>query len=200
MSRCKSPFRSVAMLAAVFAVAAVACENKPAPGDDGVTPPGDDGTQPPGERKAAVPSDHALYDRFEGTGFANACNADNDCYKAGCSSEVCSATPGVITTCEVLPVSLPAGTECGCVSSECIWWNAEGLTLPPVETPAEESCATVLCEPPKVCIEYYGIAGPSGPKFVSCEIRCSEDKDCPEDQQCVTIADGPGQVCRPPGQ
>ena len=46
------------------------------------------------------------------------------------------------------------------------------------------------------CVHYYGIAGPRGPEFTSCEFPC-ENKGCPEDQRCVTIADGPGRVCRP---
>jgi hypothetical protein len=60
----------------------------------------------------------------------------------------------------------------------------------------------VLCQPPKQCLEYFGIAGPSGPKFVSCEIRCDPTESaaasakakssCPEGTSCVTIADGPG--------
>lgn len=57
------------------------------------------------------------------------------------------------------------------------------------------------CTDGKQCIEYFGFAGPSGPKFYSCEIPCADDKNaCPEGQQCITIADGPGQVCRPPSE
>jgi hypothetical protein len=47
------------------------------------------------------------------------------------------------------------------------------------------------------CVSYYGIAGPSGPEFKSCEIPCSQPgATCPTGQSCVTIADGPGAVCR----
>jgi hypothetical protein len=53
------------------------------------------------------------------------------------------------------------------------------------------------CQTGLACVEYYGIAGPRGPKFTSCEIRCGEGGKCPARQSCVTIADGPGQVCRP---
>jgi eight-cysteine-cluster-containing protein len=193
---------------AILALATTACDkNKPPPADGGVTPPSDDGSTPPPptDRKLAVPADHPLHDRFEGAGSPNDCKADADCHTAGCGSEVCSADAGVVTTCEVLPVSLPAGTACGCVSDQCQWWNAEGATLPPVEPqqPPEEpsaSCDTVRCEAPKQCIEYYGIAGPSGPKFVSCEIPCKPGaktkNSCPAGTTCVTIADGPGSVCR----
>jgi hypothetical protein len=48
------------------------------------------------------------------------------------------------------------------------------------------------------CKTYYGIAGPAGPAFKSCEIPCSSDgKACPTGTTCVTVADGPGSVCRP---
>ena len=53
------------------------------------------------------------------------------------------------------------------------------------------------CEDGLVCVRYYGIAGTRGPAFKSCEQRCKGDGDCPDGQACVTIADGPGQVCRP---
>lgn len=55
-----------------------------------------------------------------------------------------------------------------------------------------------LCEGGTTCATYYGIAGPSGPAFKSCEIACSDKgATCPTGSRCVTIADGPGQVCRP---
>ena len=59
-------------------------------------------------------------------------------------------------------------------------------------------CGDEVCTPPRTCVEYYGIAGPSGPKFQSCEVRCKgpDDTSCPEGTSCTTVADGPGQVCR----
>ena len=54
-----------------------------------------------------------------------------------------------------------------------------------------------LCASGTVCLAYFGIAGPQGPEFKSCEIPCSHPgATCPLGQSCVTIADGPGQVCR----
>jgi hypothetical protein len=50
---------------------------------------------------------------------------------------------------------------------------------------------------PLECVKFYGIAGARGPQFTSCEIRCGENGECPKGQSCRTIADGPGQVCRP---
>ena len=180
------------------ALAAVACEKPNQPPQ-----PGGDGGQVT-TRQPAVPATHPLFDRFEGVGFRNDCNADTQCRTGGCGGEVCSAEADVVTTCEVLPVALPEGTACGCVESQCQWWNDEGNQLPLPQEPEPEpepeaSCATVLCQPPTVCLEYYGIAGPRGPKFVSCEIPCdptAKKSACPEGMSCVTIADGPGSVCR----
>jgi hypothetical protein len=48
------------------------------------------------------------------------------------------------------------------------------------------------------CTTYYGIAGPNGPAFKSCEVACANGKGpCPAGTACITIADGPGAVCRP---
>lgn len=58
-----------------------------------------------------------------------------------------------------------------------------------------EDCPDDVCAAGLTCVHYYGIAGPSGPLFKSCEIPCDRTAECPEGQQCVTIADGPGQVC-----
>jgi hypothetical protein len=57
----------------------------------------------------------------------------------------------------------------------------------------EGGCAKGL-----TCIKYRGIAGARGPELSSCEIRCGQKGlKCPKGQMCTTIADGPGQVCRP---
>jgi hypothetical protein len=57
----------------------------------------------------------------------------------------------------------------------------------------EGGCARGL-----TCIKYHGIAGARGPELSSCELRCSgKALKCPKGQACTTIADGPGQVCRP---
>ena len=48
------------------------------------------------------------------------------------------------------------------------------------------------------CARYFGIAGPSGPEFTSCELRCDAGASCPDGTSCITIADGPGEVCRSP--
>jgi hypothetical protein len=69
----------------------------------------------------------------------------------------------------------------------------------PTSLPAQaQACPEGACAEGLECVEYYGIAGPKGGKLTSCEIRCNvtESNTCPGDQQCVTISDGPGQVCR----
>ena len=60
-----------------------------------------------------------------------------------------------------------------------------------------QPCSDGHCGPGLRCVEYYGIAGPRGPAFSSCEIPCPGGKGCPAGQHCTTISDGPGQVCRP---
>ncbi len=57
---------------------------------------------------------------------------------------------------------------------------------------ANDACAQGL-----TCVSYYGIAGARGPQFKTCEIKCADGAACPAGTKCITIADGPGQVCRP---
>ena len=71
---------------------------------------------------------------------------------------------------------------------------ASGVAKPKQGEPCD---ANGKCARGLTCIKYYGVAGPRGPQFTSCEIRCSEGGHCPKGQTCNTIADGPGQVCRP---
>ena len=71
----------------------------------------------------------------------------------------------------------------------------------PAPTPAPgigEKCgAGDACAAPATCVSYYGIAGPNGPQFKSCEIKCTpKGGECPKGKTCHTIADGPGSVCR----
>lgn len=58
------------------------------------------------------------------------------------------------------------------------------------------SAQGAVCSAGTTCLSYFGIAGPSGPEFKTCETRCSlPGANCPLGQSCTTIADGPGQVC-----
>lgn len=57
----------------------------------------------------------------------------------------------------------------------------------------DDRCAAGLS-----CVRYYGIAGKQGPEFKSCEVRCDDSTACPKGLTCMTVSDGPGQVCRKP--
>jgi hypothetical protein len=57
-------------------------------------------------------------------------------------------------------------------------------------------CEDDTCPSGLTPTHYFGIAGPNGPQFCSCEIGCAEDAAvCPEGTSCQTISDGPGMVC-----
>jgi len=61
--------------------------------------------------------------RVEGREKDGECQSDDDCSRAGCSSEVCVTTSlaaEVMTTCEVLPCFAVLDT-CGCVEGRCSW-------------------------------------------------------------------------------
>src|SRR5262245_13371967 len=78
----------------------------------------------------------------------------------------------------------------------------EPTTKPPPEQPPPEKpplpAQGEKCDPAQgcadaagTCVGYFGIAGPGGPEFHSCEIMCGpEGQACPDGQQCITIADG----------
>ena len=76
---------------------------------------------------------------------------------------------------------------------------APDLTPLPIlaTVPQGDDCSDpgTRCEAGTSCLPYFGIAGGSGPLFQTCEIPCRTVADCPTGQDCVTIADGPGQVC-----
>jgi hypothetical protein len=72
-------------------------------------------------------------------------------------------------------------------------------TEPPREGPKlGQPCGAAGACGEGACVTYYGIAGPRGGEFTSCEIKCDAHGGCPKGLQCITIADGPGTVCRAP--
>lgn len=80
--------------------------------------------------------------------------------------------------------------------------DATPVAAPAPDKPAlpqqGQPCPEGACADGLHCLGYYGIAGTQGPRFSSCEIPCTGNPQaCPEGQRCVTIPDGPGQVCRP---
>src|SRR5687768_16423615 len=72
---------------------------------------------------------------------------------------------------------------------------AEQPPPPPDDKPAALPAQGDKCDPAQgcasgagTCVSYFGIAGPSGPEFHSCEIACGEGAPaCPDGQQCITI-------------
>ena len=81
-------------------------------------------------------------------------------------------------------------------------------TKPPTTTPPTPATKPAMgktcgdadaCADGLECVKYYGIAGMRGPQFKSCEVTCGSAKKgpCPSGTKCITIADGPGMVCRP---
>ena len=74
--------------------------------------------------------------------------------------------------------------------------SAEPTAAAPAPAISEKCGANDACAEGATCVSYYGIAGPQGPQFKSCEIKCDSDAKCPTGRKCVTVADGPGRVCR----
>lgn len=64
-----------------------------------------------------VATSNVRYNRWEAPRFRNACTVDTDCFRTGCSGEVCAAE-NVPTTCEAIT---RAGGTCGCVANVCVW-------------------------------------------------------------------------------
>jgi hypothetical protein len=134
------------------------CPDVPNPGQ--VDSDGDgsgDACDPPDWCVGTVPITAALYNRFEGIGYDNACANDGECVVGGCSAEVCAAEPA-ITTCEGLPYR-PRG-DCMCLGGECVWGRCEEPPPPPSCGlcygdedcgPAEVCNATSLCLPSCGC-------------------------------------------------
>jgi|GEM_PF-4488528 len=54
----------------------------------------------------------------------------------------------------------------------------------------------VPCGPGLECLEHTGFGDAEGPPLASCEIPCESALDCPMDQACINISDGPGFVCQ----
>jgi len=166
----------------------------PDPGPSAKAPP-----PPPEKRVPAVDRNDPLYGRVEGKNFENRCQGDSQCHSGGCSGEVCSAREGIITTCEAR--RWPQGkAACGCVEGECVWYRTgkgEGGAGNLLEGQGKP-CREEKCPAGLTCIAYHGVAGPAGPRLQSCEVPCPEPgAACPDGQSCITLADGPGKVCRP---
>jgi hypothetical protein len=71
-----------------------------------------------------------------------------------------------------------------------------GSDTPPAGPKIGEPCGAGDTCGEGACVKYRGIAGGRGPEFTSCEFRCDDAGNCPSGRKCITIADGPGRVCR----
>jgi hypothetical protein len=111
-------------------------------------------------------------------------------------------------TCEVKcadsKATCPSGTKCVTIADgpgKVCRAGMGGTTPPPAAAKPKmgENCgAGDACGDGLTCVSYYGIAGARGPQFKTCETKCGKGGGaCPSGTKCVTIADGPGQVCRP---
>ena len=124
---------------------------------------------------------------------AGACGEGLTCVSfvgmAGKPLDVCEIQCGGDGACPTAEVckDVPDGPQHVCVA------GAVGEPVPAQGQP----CPAGACAPGLSCVDYYGIAGPNGPKFTSCEIPCKGKTACPDAQKCITIAAGPGEVCRP---
>jgi eight-cysteine-cluster-containing protein len=52
------------------------------------------------------------------------CKADSDCTPAGCSSQICSNDPSLVTDCAIredFPDKNIYG--CGCIEAKCVWYK-----------------------------------------------------------------------------
>ncbi|MDI1482089.1 hypothetical protein [Polyangium sp. y55x31] len=77
--------------------------------------------------------------------------------------------------------------------------TVSATSAPESAAPTSGSCGGRTCGDGETCASYYGIAGPRGPMFHECVIRCrrgAANDGCPTGRRCTTIADGPGDVCR----
>jgi hypothetical protein len=107
---------------------------------------------------------------------------------AGCSGGGSTVKPD--------PAPTGSGSAAGS-GSDSGTGSADPTQGPPQTGKIGQSCGAADACLEGTCVSYYGIAGPRGPEFKSCEIKCgSGAAACPAGKQCITIADGPGLVCR----
>ena len=117
------------------------------------------------------------------------CGASEYCCNASCS--LCAPTQGggcITMVCSGTGGSSATGGASGAGGSTSI----PGL---------HGSCVNGACPTGSglTPVSYYGVAGTAGPLSCNCEIPCSTNATtssaCPTKMICITISDGPGDVC-----
>ena len=95
--------------------------------------------------------------------------------------------------------SVPDGRNCRSFEGTPLWGLPEppSNVCPPLELDELNTpCVDGTCPSALTPIKFYGVAGPAGPEFCWCSLRCSLSADaCPDGTHCQTIPDGPGDVC-----
>jgi hypothetical protein len=104
---------------------------QPAPAIAPLHPDSPAQTRQQGEpRTPLVAPNHPDWVRVEAAEKPNTCSADDQCFVGGCEAEICSARPGLRSTCQ--GKNWPSkGGLCGCVAGKCTWYRAK--QAPPAE-------------------------------------------------------------------
>ncbi|MRG96914.1 hypothetical protein [Polyangium spumosum] len=127
------------------------------------------------------------------TGTGNTSEATPSGTPSATTPEQAAKPPAPTTT---TPLANPPTTVGGTPAPTVNPTNEAAAASP---TQPSGSCGGRTCGAGESCASYYGIAGPRGPMFHECVVRCrrGEPNDgCPSGKKCFTVADGPGDVCR----
>lgn len=115
----------------------------------------------------------------------------NWCYHRDAEPETISCQ-GVRSCPGVVPI-----TSCVCQNGKCTAISTETEIQTDASNLHQPCGPNDQCPSGQRCISYYGVAGPQGPLFKTCEIPCPNgDSDCPEGFTCFAVSDGPGLVCK----
>jgi hypothetical protein len=127
----------------------------------------------------------------------------------GSSAVTCgTATCGAGEYCCNASCSLCTPLNVGCIQSVCTGTGgspstggASGAGGATSIAGLHSSCVNNTCPAGSglTPVTYYGVAGTSGPQFCNCEIPCgtsaTTSATCPGNMRCISIHDGPGDVC-----
>lgn len=90
----------------------------------------------------------------------------------------------VIVTCAAL-----LSAACGDSASDTSDISEEDLSK------LHTDCTAASCPPSMQCLAWYGVSGPLGPKYMTCEIPCDPaSPSCPNGLSCAGSGDGPPPV------